>query len=285
LDFQRWYRRYDVLAFFVLTYAATWGTVFALTGTLRFQGVHIPFERILMVFGAMLAGPSFAALALIALGDGQMGFRLLGKHMGRWKVGLQWYLAALLTAPAAALIVLLGLTALVSPVFAPGFAPVGLAVGLLAGFFEEIGWTGFALPRMRQRFSPLASALVIGLLWGLWHLAADFSGSTPGQEGYWAASFLLFWLAPLVAYRVLMVWVYTHTRSLLLMQLMHAAYTAALFALSPALDVELALVYHGALTIVLWVMASAVVLLTGAQLTRQRAKAAHAAVKVQLSAE
>jgi uncharacterized protein len=272
LDLQNWLRRYTVVLFFILTYAVTWGSILAVTGTLRFQGQYVPFESILMAFGAMLAGPAFTALALTAFVDGEMGFKVLVTYLSRWKVALQWYLVALLVAPLSVLAVLLALTALVSGRFAPGFTSAGLAIGLLAGFFGEIGWSGYALPRLRQRYSPLGSSLLLGLLWGLWHLLADFSGSAPGQEGYWFASFLLFWLAPLVAYRILMVWVYTNTRSLLMMQLMHAAYFSALFVLGPALEPELALVYHAGLTIVLWLAAGLVVLITGKDLVRRPAR-------------
>ena len=69
-------------------------------------------------------------------------------RMGRWRVSIRWYGVALLTAPVLVLAVLLTLTALVSPVFAPSFSARGIVIGLAAGFFEEIGWTGFALPKL-----------------------------------------------------------------------------------------------------------------------------------------
>lgn len=103
---------------------------------------------------------------------------------------------------------------------------VGIAAGLAVGFFEELGWTGFALPRMRRRCGVLATGLVMGLLWGAWHFPF-FSGSTDPDGTVPPALLMLVllfaWLPP---YRVLMVWVYDRTDSLQIAMLMHASASA-----------------------------------------------------------
>jgi uncharacterized protein len=60
---------------------------------------------------------------------------------------------------------------------------MGIAVGLGAGFFEELGWTGFAIPRMRLRYGILSTGLIVGVLWGAWHFLMNFwaSGVTSGE--------------------------------------------------------------------------------------------------------
>jgi hypothetical protein len=63
---------------------------------------------------------------------------------------------ACLLAPAVLLVVLCAMSATISPVFGPSLFPLGLAFGPIAGLFEEIGWTGFAYPRLRQRYGPIA---------------------------------------------------------------------------------------------------------------------------------
>ncbi|HEV2460197.1 MAG TPA: CPBP family glutamic-type intramembrane protease, partial [Ktedonobacterales bacterium] len=57
-----------------------------------------------------------------------------------------------------------------SPVFTPSWFGIGLTFGVVAGLLEEIGWTGFALPRMLQQQRFLPASVLLGLLWGLWHL-------------------------------------------------------------------------------------------------------------------
>jgi membrane protease YdiL (CAAX protease family) len=83
----------------------------------------------------------------------------------------------LLTAPLLVVALLCALS-LSSPVFVPGIVTTsqpashllfGIVVGLAAGAFEELGWTGFAVPALRRRHGVLASGLIVGLIWGAWH--------------------------------------------------------------------------------------------------------------------
>ena len=108
----------------------------------------------------------------------------------------------------------------------------GLAAGLLVGIFEELGWTGFAIPRMRRRYGALGPGLLVGVLWGAWHFImfwepGSFSGAFP------LALLLVKLFSWLPAYRVLMVWVYDRTGSLLLAMLMHGSLTATQLILMP----------------------------------------------------
>lgn len=59
---------------------------------------------------------------------------------------------------------------------------MGIAVGLGAGILEELGWTGFAIPRMRLRYGVLSTGLIVGVLWGAWHFFVNLwaSGVTSG---------------------------------------------------------------------------------------------------------
>jgi len=107
---------------------------------------------------------------------------------------------------------------------------ISLGYGLAAGIFEELGWTGFAIPRMRLRYGVLATGLIVGLLWGVWHFLTNYLGAGDASGALSLANFVLgqlFAIAVLPAYRVLMVWVYDRTRSLPLAMLMHASLTAS----------------------------------------------------------
>ena len=115
----------------------------------------------------------------------------------RWRVAAGWYAAALLTAPIAIALALLALS-VVSPEFAPAIlsdqtsqraaGPIhaagtlallvtGLSVGIGAGVFEELGWTGVAVPKMLTRHGLLVTGLGVGLVWGAWDLLAIYWGS------------------------------------------------------------------------------------------------------------
>jgi uncharacterized protein len=248
-------RRRPLLSYFVLAYGITWIGI-GLAGVLtRFQGDPMPMERFPLVLLAMLLGPSVAGVVMTAVVGGRAGLQYLGARMRRWRVAPRWYAVALLTNPIVTLTVLLSLTAFVAPDYAPGFNPLfGLLAGGLAGFCEEIGWTGFATPRLRDRYGVLRGGLILGVLWGAWHLLAGFAFSTPGQELFWLGDAALYWLAALTAYRVLMTWVYNHTQSVLIGQLMHLAFTGTFATLQPALTPQQTLVYDLAIAGALWAL-------------------------------
>jgi uncharacterized protein len=199
------------------------------------------------VFLAMLAGPSLAGILLTLLTQGRTGLREMRSRLLRWRVGTPVYALSLLTAPLLTTVVLLSLS-LFSRDFLPAiFATAdklplllfGLTVGLGAGIFEELGWTGFATPRLRKQHDVLAGGLFLGMLWGAWHILVNlWASSTP--TGEISPTFMLpvllstVGLGMLPAYRVLMVWVYERTKSLLVGMLMHVSLTASLIILRPA---------------------------------------------------
>ena len=167
--------------------------------------------------------------------------RDLLSRLRRWRVGLRWYAVALLTAPLVTILTLLALS-LTSPAFVPAIITAddkaslllsGFAVGLIVPAFEELGWTGFVTPRLRLRHGVLGTGLIMGLLWGTWHLPL-FAGSAASSGAIppvlFMAAMLFAWLPP---YRVLMVWVYDRTQSLLVVMLMHMPIVVSQFVLNP----------------------------------------------------
>lgn len=250
-------RRHPLISYFALAYGITWGGILLVGGIARLQGQAVPASQFPLVMLAMLLGPSTAGLALTAATGGRVGLRDLGTRLWRWRVAPRWYAVALLLNPVVTLAALVGLAALVTPAYAPGFNLFfGLVAGGLAGFCEEIGWSGFATPRLLERFGVLPGGLLLGVLWGSWHLLAGFVFSVPGGEVLWFAEALVYWVGALTAYRVLMTWVYSHTRSVLIAQLMHLCFTGAFITLEPALAQPLALVYRLVVALALWVLVS-----------------------------
>jgi len=226
-------RGYLVVTYFALTFLISWtgALIVAARDLLR----HHPLPQItgILMFPVMLLGPSLAGIALTRIVDGNSGLRVLFSQMFRARVAARWY-AALLLPPAFVLTVLLLLETFVSPVYAPNRFFLGLLFGIPAGFLEEIGWTGYALPKMRSESDGLIPSILLGLLWALWHLPViDYLGTATPHGVYWIRFFLAFSVA-MAAMRVLIAWVYTNTKSLLLAQLMHVSSTGALVVFSAA---------------------------------------------------
>ena len=257
-------KRHPLLSYFAVAYGITWGAIliFLTSKGFQFTSLQVQDASILfvIVFVAMLLGPSIAGVVLTAALDGRDGLRKLWTRMRRWRVGLPWYAVSLLTVPVLTLIIFLVLATFASPVYAPSFRiALGIA-GLLAGWFEEIGWTGFATPRLLSKHNPLKAGFFLGLLWACWHMLADFSGNISNLSlMQWIVWFAIYWILPLTAYRILMSWVYSHTQSVFLAQLMHASYTGWLIVLSPATP-NTNLLWETIFAAILWILVGIVAL-------------------------
>jgi uncharacterized protein len=250
---------HPVLALFVLAYGISWGGILLLIASSGFNFAASSTTKFSTIFAFMLLGPSVSGLVLTAMLDGRAGLHDLWARIAIWKVSPRWYAIALLTTPLTLLFVLWPLSIFVDPAFAPQFHPALFVIGLVAGMCEEIGWTGFATPRLLRRHSVLTAGLLLGLPWAIWHVLADATGNFDAMGAGWFGLFAVFWLATLPAYRILMTWVYANTGSVLLAILMHAGYTGWLFVLFPATSHEQGLLWQGAFAGGLWLLAALVI--------------------------
>ena len=241
---------HPVLTYFALTFAISWGGVLAaVVGSGAMDGTGPTSDpRFLYAVAAMLAGPSIAGIFMTAVLEGRNGVRALAARVLRWQVGARWYALALLTAPALWLLTLFGLSftslnvlpGIVTSTDRAGLLLVGVAVALGAGILEEIGWTGFAIPQLRRNHGTFATGALVGVPWGAWHLLTNVFWAAPAAAGelplsvFVPASALGALIGYLLPFRMLMVWVYDRTRSLLVAILMHTSLTASVLILDPA---------------------------------------------------
>ncbi len=256
--------RHPAAVYFLCTFAVSWLGAFALVAPRLLQHQAIPKFTGLMMFPVMLLGPSLMGLLLTRLADGRAGLSDLLARMRRLAVAPRWF-AVLLIPPVAMLAVLLALRTGVSPTFTPNFFPVGLAFGCIAGFAEEIGWTGFAYPKLRAGRNGLLAAILLGLLWGLWHLpVVDYLGTATPHGAYWGRYFLAF-IAAMSAMRVLICWLFARTGSVLLAQMLHAVSTGCLVVLSPPhVSAGQEAAWYAIYAVVLWLIVLALVAVQGA---------------------
>lgn len=245
--------RNALLAYFALAFAISWTAVLATRDVAAYSS-----------FVSMLLGPSLAALILTAMLDGAPGIRDLLARLRR--VPSQGWFAMLLVAPVLLVLVLAELSR-TSTVFWPAIAyhegrgSVVLAAvvgGLGAGIFEELGWTGFATPRLLRGRTWLQAGVLLGVPWALWHVLPDWlSGARYGQ--LWTAH-MLEWTIALVAFRAFMTFIYSRTQSLPLGMLLHASFTGGQLLLWPAAASPKAeLIWYGLFACGLWIVLGAVI--------------------------
>ena len=217
-------KRHALVVGIVLMFALTWPIDLTYLGLLPFK---VPF--ILYIFLGW--GFGVASLIMTALTLGKAGVIALLKRFLIWRVSWKWYLAAFLLIPSLQFIsVLLNAAVSQTPldfssVYAHKiFGPSANLLLLIVPFFlfdavangEEIGWRGYVLPRLQAKHSALVSSLIVGVIWGLWHL--------PKYLPHWDTTTFMLFMAGTTARAVLYTWLYNNTRgSLLLTTLFHAS--------------------------------------------------------------
>lgn len=224
-----------VLLYFTLVIIVSWASIYAVIGLDGMLGrVALDDSAMPAMMLAMISGPLVASITCILVKEGPNGFPMLLQNLKFKKVSLKWYSIALFTAPILTLCTIL----LMLP-FSDSFIPSilespsklsiimgGLMGGLIAGLFEEIGWTYIVTTTLLKKYGIVISSTIIGLFWGLWHAPLFMAGDPTGFLPLFVViASRLFTQLPI--FRLLMVWVYDKTQSLLISVLMHMMLTAS----------------------------------------------------------
>ena len=212
--------------FFAATFGVTW-TCWIAAGAIRAKGAETSTALAALAEGLLLLGtfaPGLLAAAFTHRFEGKAGTRRLLERIFYWQVGAKWYVFAAFFFAAVKLTV-----AVAHRVFAGEWPKFGdeawyvmagavmISTWVQAG--EEVGWRGYALPRLTDRFGLGRASIVLGVIWAIWHLPLFF---IPGMSVY-GQSFPLY-LLQVIAISVTMAWLYWRTGgSLLLVMLLHAA--------------------------------------------------------------
>ena len=210
-----WAARHDLVLYFALAFAVSWAT-WPLVILNPDSSPLVPF------------GPLIAAVVVSLLAGGLRELLALLRQLTRWRVHPIWYIIALLgpfalAAAAAALTVASGAPAPRSDAYTD-WLTIGvtlLSTMIIVGLFEELGWRGFALPRLQRRLDALWAALVLGGVWALWHLPeliSDPTGQRPPLQ----------FVVLIMAQSVIFTWLYNSTNgSLPIVIICHAAMNTA----------------------------------------------------------
>jgi len=255
-------KRYTLPIFFLLTFALTWvmwiPAVFVkANGGNSILGPDNPIGQL----GRWAPGIAAILLTGLIAGKGEIGVLL--RPLKIWRVNLGWYAFALLFQP------VLFLTAkfidglfgnsyeVASPLASvTGQAPIAFVVPVIVisaipgAFMEELGWRGFALPQLQAKNTALIASVLLGLVWGIWHIPSMiFFGQTNALA-------IVIAVINFIPATILFTWLFNNTKgSLLLVTLFHAStqYSSNFLGMIPTQTAN----------ILTWLVAIAVVVFAG----------------------
>lgn len=226
-------RRRPLASFFTMAFALSWVAwiPYVLSGHglvvwgFTFPGGVLGSQLLGVLPGAYL-GPIASALLVTAACDGRAGLRAWLRRMTRFRVGWIWYAVVVLAVPAALITATAVLTGQ-APVVPPAAVLVAFLPGLViqmvtTGLAEEPGWREFAMPRMQARYGPLLATVVVGVLWGAWHLPLFLTewGGGPAVDPIYVLEFLV----TVIAFSFVMTWIFNRTgESMPLVMLSHVS--------------------------------------------------------------
>jgi membrane protease YdiL (CAAX protease family) len=232
--------RYPLLLFFLSSFILTWGYFWLIWAPLR-----LPDS--LIALGGF--GPTVSAFLVLAITSGTPGVLRLLRSIVHWRVGARWYLVALLGVPLLNLFAFLVVPGTLSDFVAPDSRllrvyltemAISLTIGI-APLWEEVGWRGFALPHIQRRHGPVIGTIILGALWGFWHLPFFFgplARTGPDATLLSATIALVEFSIGLTGLSIVMTWALNNCGgSTLLAILIHAAFDSsglALVALFPS---------------------------------------------------
>lgn len=230
-------------AFFILTFAMGWPAWIPLLAS-----PHSPsWSAFIFLFS-----PAIAALLIAGATEKWTGIKDVLKHYLLWRFPVRWYLLALFLVPAiflAAILIIFGGS--VGPLLTNN-SPFFVAASFLFLMFitsgEEIGWRGFALPRIQNVIrNPWIASIVLGVIWGAWHLPQYLA---PGQPNIPLLPFMAFITGLSTVYTIL----FNHTQGSLLLAV----------ALHASTDIVPRIVQTGALPSEVWWLISGLIWVSGA---------------------
>ena len=199
----------------------------------------------------IIAAPSLAAILVAFLADGWDGVKEIFRRLGRWRANWKWYVFILFSPVvlyflAIGIHVLLGSSAPQFPLLRENQHLVLMAFIFFlipwqsSAFLEEIGFRGYALEKLQNKFGPLVGTLILGTFFGAW-LLPEFFQTDSVQYAMGGLQFYPWFILTEIGWSILMTWVYNHTdkSSLIAGYLFHTAFnTWSLVLLTNAIPGE-----------------------------------------------
>jgi len=229
-SFSNWINRFQIFLFFFLTLALSWA-IWIPAAVANLNGETSVFAPEGLIGGTARWMPGLVAILLSFLVLGKAGIGKLFQPIRTWRVGLFWYLFAALFQVVVfyggkVIDTLLGnLYEVTSPLYsvygsqAVLMAPMVILFAFPGSLAEELGWRGYVLPRLQNKFNALLSSVIVAIIWGAWHIPLlIYFGDLSANDifGYVVA------VVNFIPVAIIYTWIYNNTKgSLLLVTIFH----------------------------------------------------------------
>lgn len=247
--------RRPLATFFIASVGLGWALTL-LSAQLASNPILLPLVAIPVSYVPALM--AWVVLRLTGTPDERRAWR---QRLTMVRVGWRWYAVGLIALPLVHLAGV-GLATLGGGAFP--FHPLLLTLFplfLLTNYGEEIGWRGYALPKLQERMTPLASALVLGGVWGAFHWVA-LAGNADAPIAYMAVS-----TAHLIAISVIMTYVFNGSGgSVPAVTVVHAMYDTVAIGVAPLIETTVPLLAFSLTAVVAWLVVLGLVLKAGTRL-------------------
>jgi uncharacterized protein len=261
------HRNRALVLFFVLAFTFAW--VFWTIPILIKAGVYKDSD-LSSLFGLGVAAPILAATATALISNGKEGIKSLYSRFFVKKIPFIWYLLAVALPMLFSFltIVVYGIITNQAERILEFFFPLNFLNSILFlivfATFEEVGWRGFALPRIREKHNAVSSALILGLIWSLWHLPKLISEGMTDVLSIITLSIFGLLLSIFIS------WIYENTGgSIFIAILIHASANAAIYCISPDVMEKIGFNTMSLVLIVIWgLFATSVIIYSGQDLKR-----------------
>jgi uncharacterized protein len=239
-----------LLSYFSLAYAVKY--LFVVPLTLSTWGFYSGDWQIFFVLSTF--GPFVGGIVIAYLGEGWAGISRLLRRVRQWRAGWSWFLLIFVGIPSVFLLSVAIVPGNLVGSSLQGQSAIALVVSYIAIYAstwflggplgEEVGWRGFALPRMLSRYGPLGGTLLLGVVHCFWHFEEFFTPNQGGGPGTGWTPFMIdlpLFLLLVISFNIIMTWMFNHTKGSLFAAIsFHASWDApqgALLSLFPAVGV------------------------------------------------
>jgi membrane protease YdiL (CAAX protease family) len=237
---------HNIILFFLLAYLLSWSFWIPIFYFVNRYGDditdHVPIIIILILLIGLYVGlyaPAISAFIVMKLTGGNEEIRQYLKRLIKWRVGIRNFTIMLLLSLgfffSGNLIYFLLGASLPNPLkMSFGSILVSFVdLLLLHGGQEELGWRGYALPKLQQKYSAFVSTLIVGALWAIWHLPIFYLEDSQ----YEGTKFIIFAMGAMMLSFFLTI-IYNRTKSILMCMLFHAFVNLSFQIFPPERSIE-----------------------------------------------